>query len=248
MAYRVVLCGTFRKDPTGLRQAFDELRDFGCEILSPKNLDFSRERDGFVYLIGEEADVPARIERRHLDAIQQANFVWFYAPEGYIGTTGALELGFARANGIPVFSRHVPSEPLLQSFVEIVESPSAVLKRLRTLSVPPPAPAIRSFQRYYQEAAVARGYEKETADNCLLLMLEEFGELARALRKRANLTRESGREPEDPALELADIFIYIVHLANLLNLDLGDVVQKKELLNIERFLRRMGSQDVDELR
>src|SRR5438270_45337 len=33
----VVLCGTYRKDPEGLRQTFEQLRDSGFTVLSPTN-------------------------------------------------------------------------------------------------------------------------------------------------------------------------------------------------------------------
>ena len=36
--------------------------------------------------------------------------------------------------------------------------------------------AITRFQNYYRKVAVQRGYERESAQNCLLLMVEEVGE------------------------------------------------------------------------
>jgi NTP pyrophosphatase (non-canonical NTP hydrolase) len=69
-------------------------------------------------------------------------------------------------------------------------------------------------------------------------MLEEFGELARALRKRNKLRRDSKGRVGHEEQELADIFIYVVHMANVLGVDLAEAVHKKEQLNIQRFLRR----------
>src|SRR6266480_1819356 len=95
-----VISGTYRKDPEGLKRAFEELKDFGCNILSPANVAPAREVDGFVYMQGEETELPESIEVRHLSAIQHCHFVCLHAPEGYVGPTAALEVGFARAIGI----------------------------------------------------------------------------------------------------------------------------------------------------
>ena len=69
-------------------------------------------------------------------------------------------------------------------------------------------------------------------------MLEEFGELARALRKHEQLTRHGADLATNEALELADVFIYVVHMANILNLDLSQAVQQKELINIQKLINK----------
>ena len=68
-------------------------------------------------------------------------------------------------------------------------------------------------------------------------MVEEVRELPRAVRKKEKLKRYGAAIRQDEALELADVFIYVVHLANILRVDLSKVVRVKELLNIEKWLR-----------
>jgi len=230
----VVLCGTYRKDPDGLRKTFDQLRDLGFSILSPINAFIEREEHGFVYMRHEKTLSPDQIENKHLDSIQKADFVWFFAPNGYVGPTGALEVGFAHANGIPVYSDTPLNDTVLKGFVETVNSPLTVHDYFRTHQVLPPPPAVRSFQHYYRRVALQRGYSKENVKDCLLLMVEEFGELAKALRKRVHLVRHGKKIENQEALELADVFIYVVHMANILKIDLSKVVQEKELLNIKK--------------
>src|SRR5207237_6134300 len=186
----IVVSGSFRKDLAGFTREFEELRDLGFRILSPTNTRAVSEEDGFVFMEGEETAAPETIELRHLDAIQRSAFVWLHAPEGYVGPSAALEVGFARASGIPVYSRVAPTERVLQNLVQTVSSPSQLVTVLKSHPVPP-LPAVQPFQKYYARAAVRRGYEKESAQDTLLLMLEEFGELARALRKRQKLRRDS---------------------------------------------------------
>ena len=67
-------------------------------------------------------------------------------------------------------------------------------------------------------------------------MVEEVGELARALRKREGLTRYGADSTTNERHELADIFLYVVHMANILDVDLSKIVKEKELLNLQKFL------------
>ena len=236
-AYEVVLSGTYRKDFESLKRTYEEFRDLGCTILSPSNVTIVNEEDGFVYMRGEETESPEKIESRHLAAIQKANFVWLHTPEGYVGPTAALEIGFANAVGVPVYAKELPTDKILQSFVRVVDSPMNLLSNAQA-HPETPAPALKAFQEYYRRAAMQRGYAKENAQDTLLLMVEEVGELARAIRKREKLVRHGSYKNSNEAHELADIFLYVVHMANVLGLDLGSVVKEKESINVEKFLGR----------
>ncbi len=238
----VVISGSFRKDNEGLKRAYEELLDLGCHILSPANVRVATETDGFVFMEGEERQLPEDIEIRHLNAIQEAQFVWLHAPSGYVGTSAALEVGFAHAVGIPVYSSTQVSDPVLGSFVRRALSPRDVVNAVLSQdSRVIPNPLVHAFQKYYSRAAVQRGYAKESARDTLLLMVEEVGELARAIRKREKLQRHGQAIREDPSLELADVFIYVVHMANVLGINLSDVVRQKELLNIEKIVRHSAA-------
>ncbi len=233
----VVICGSFRKDVLGLSKLHQHFLDLHCKILSPSNVDVQREEDGFVYMRGEETQTPEALERRHLDAIERADFVWLHAPEGYIGLSCSLEIGYARAVGTPVFSVLAPLDPVLRTMVSIVDSPGRLVPRPSNTPISIPKPAVARFQNYYRKVAMQRGYERESAQNCLLLMIEEIGELARGLRRDQKLTRDHESSSES-IQELADVFIYVVHMANILNVDLAHIVKEKEEKNWTRFLRK----------
>jgi NTP pyrophosphatase (non-canonical NTP hydrolase) len=235
----LVISGTYRKDFETLKRTYEEFRDLGCDILSPSNVTIVNEEDGFVYMKGEETETPNSIELRHLNAIQKAGFVWLHAPDGYVGVTSALEIGFAHAAGVPVFASHAPSEQVFRSFVQVVPSPSDAILTHKHHLVPKP-PALKAFQEYYRRAAVQRGYSNEGPKECLLLMVEEVGELARALRKRENLVRHGSYNGVSESQELADVFLYVVHMANVLGVDLANIVHDKETLNVTKFLAKMG--------
>lgn len=235
----LVISGTYRKDFENLKRTYEEFRDLGCDVLSPSSVAITSEEDGFVYMKGEETQTPASIEERHLNAIQKASFVWLHAPNGYVGPTSALEIGFAQAAGVPVFAKEAPNEQVFRSFVQVVASPSDVVTT-NLYQAAPPAPALKAFQEYYRRAAIQRGYSKEGPKECLLLMVEEVGELARALRKREKLARHGTYGEANESHELADVFLYVVHMANVLGIDLAHIVRDKEALNITRFLAKMA--------
>ena len=237
----VVISGTYRKDNEGLKRVYAELQDLGCRVLSPTSVQVTSDVDGFVFMKGEQRELPESIELRHLTAIQEAQFVWLHAPEGYVGVSAALEVGFAHAIGIPVYSRTLVSDPILASFVEHVASPKVVVEDVGGQNSRIPSPAVQAFQKYYKRAAVQRGYGNESARDTLLLMVEEVGELARAIRKKEKLQRHGRPIRESEALELADVFIYVVHLANVLGVNLSQVVKQKELLNIEKLLKHSAT-------
>jgi len=234
--YEVVLSGSYRRNVEGLRLLHQELQDLGCVVLSPRSVEPAAEANGFVFMRGEETETPKRIELRHLEAIEKASFMWLHAPEGYVGLSASLEVGFAHAQGVPVFSRDTVKDSTLSSFVKQVDSPSTAMASLSGGSAPVPASNLPALQRYYKRIAAQRGYERETAQNCLLLMVEEVGELARAIRKREKLVRHAPFQT-DAAHEVADVFLYLVHMANILGLDLGSAVRDKEELNSAKFAR-----------
>lgn len=99
----VVVCGSFRRGAEQLRADCLELRRAGANIISPVSIDFvSGHEEGFVRA-AHELETPAPdIEGRHLEAIVRASLIWLHLPGGRLGSSAAVELGFARALGVPV--------------------------------------------------------------------------------------------------------------------------------------------------
>lgn len=71
----------------------------------------------------------------------------------------------------------------------------------------------------------------------MLLLLEETGELAKAIRKKLpNGTVDKNKMEHYTEIEeeVADVFIVLTELCNVLNIDLYQAVLEKERINIER--------------
>jgi NTP pyrophosphatase (non-canonical NTP hydrolase) len=209
------------------------LTALGCELLSPSTIDFVAEVDGFALSAGELSHTPEDIERQHLDLMRHADFVWLHVADGYVGSSAALEIGFAHGLGIPVFAAASPSENILASFVQVVVGPAEACASLRRGNSADPGRPLRALQAYYAIAAKRRGYEDESPQDTMLLLTEELGELARAIRKHVGLKR-AGDDDANVAEEVADVQLYLVHLANVLGTDLGEAVTTKERLNGQR--------------
>jgi len=75
----------------------------------------------------------------------------------------------------------MPKDIVLQKLVRVVTSPQEVLD---ILELEPPVSALQTLRQYYRRATLERRYEDKSAQNRLPLMMEEVGELARALWSR----------------------------------------------------------------
>lgn len=235
---RVVVCGSFRRDTDTLKADFAALADAGCIVLSPRDLDFVAEVDGFVLAAHELDQAPCDIEAAHLDSLQAADFVWLHAPDGYVGPSGALEVGVAHSFGIPVYCRTSPSDIAVSTFAIQVADPFVAAAVALSRGNHTPSRPLQSLQSYYKRVAIQRGFERETAQDTLLLLVEEVGELARAVRKSIGLARATAYEDVDTAAELADVQLYVLHLANVLGVDLAQAVATKERVNATRHRQR----------
>jgi NTP pyrophosphatase (non-canonical NTP hydrolase) len=221
-----VVCGSFRRDQAALRKDFEALVAAGCNVISPLNVDFVAEVKGFAYSEHELQLAPTEVEERHLLAMQRAHMAWLHCPKGYVGRSAAMELGFARALGLRVFAAEAPDDEVIADAVELCASPGAAVTRVGKSLGDAPTQALFTLQGYYVRAAAARGWSHEGSAETIDLLRGEVEELEEAL------TAGTKREAE---LEMADVQLYLVHLANILDVDLGAAVRDKEQINSERF-------------
>lgn len=235
---RVVLCGSFRRDPASLQMSLARLRE-RFEVLAPRSVSFVDLDVDFVRLPDEANQSTREIELRHLEAISEADFVWLHAPDGYVGTSASMEIGHANALGIPVFTDVDLDDEMLASMTLRVSSIDSV--ELVVNDTVKPGAGVDALQRYYRRTSERRGWGGESPRDTLLLMTEEFGELARAVRKSEGLARASEFVDTDVALELADVQLYLVHLANSLGIDLARAVTRKEQINDDRARLRVSA-------
>lgn len=114
---RATLSGSFHKDNEGLQRAYDELITNQCQVLSPHRLDFVDQSALFVRDTAERDESVKSLEMHHLLAIRQSDFVWVHAPDGYIGKSTAMEIGYAIALQKPIFTDQDIEDHTLAVFV-----------------------------------------------------------------------------------------------------------------------------------
>ena len=98
--------------------------------------------------------------------------------------------------------------------------------------------SINEIQSYIKEVMQIRGFNKEkSSDKKILLLVEEVGELAKAIRKNENnLGIDKTKEYNYSSIEseIADVFIVLLSICDILNVDLLKAFLNKEEENIKR--------------
>jgi len=94
--------------------------------------------------------------------------------------------------------------------------------------------SLAEIQKFFKKKADQRGFSDETPQDIILFLIEELGELAKAIRKKSGLKIDNQSKIPEIEDELADVFNYIIHLANQLNIDLTETFYKKEEKNSKR--------------
>ena len=97
--------------------------------------------------------------------------------------------------------------------------------------------SINEIQSYIKEVMEIRGFNKEKSSDKILLLVEEVGELAKAIRKNENnLGIDKTKEYNYSSIEseIADVFIVLLSICDILNIDLLKAFLNKEEENIKR--------------
>ena len=82
---------------------------------------------------------------------------------------------------------------------------------------------LQEVQKYIKEVITIRGFEKQEIEKTMLLLLEEVGELAKAIRKNAtNMSIDNNKINNYDTIEceVADVFIVLSSVCNKLDFDL----------------------------
>ncbi len=93
---------------------------------------------------------------------------------------------------------------------------------------------IEQYQNLIRELVVERGFDKETVPEVFTLLVEEIGELAKAIRKQNGQKVDLSKKQHDVEEEAADVFWLLIDLCNRLGIDLGKAFAAKEIKNSTR--------------
>ena len=79
-----------------IRKLVGQAKALGIEALFP-NLDFGLNKDELT------PEVISRLTREHFAAIDQSSVLYVLCPEGYVGRSVTLEIGYAHAKGKRIY-------------------------------------------------------------------------------------------------------------------------------------------------
>lgn len=93
---------------------------------------------------------------------------------------------------------------------------------------------IVEYQERIKKLVIERGFDEETVPEVFTLLVEEVGELAKAIRKTNGQKIDAAKRQHEVAEELADVFWLLLDLSNRLDIDLAKAFEDKEAVNKKR--------------
>ncbi|MBP3597580.1 MAG: nucleotide pyrophosphohydrolase [Clostridia bacterium] len=92
-------------------------------------------------------------------------------------------------------------------------------------------------QEYIKKVINLRGFSEQKIEQTMLLLTEEVGELAKAIRKdKTSMSIDNNKIKNYDTIEseVADVFIVLCSICNKLDIDLFLALKDKEKENVER--------------
>lgn len=236
---KIVISGSFSRNFEGIKETIKEFKQLGLDVLSPKDSKVLDTVNDFVFLDSDKSTDIKVLEQAHLDAITSADALYIYNSEDYLGDSSKMELGWALALGKPIFCKEKPKDSTIQLFCGQIATPEEtknILENRSPLDSINERSSVAELQKYIHEMVIRRGFDEESPRDAMLMMVEEVGEMAKAMRKYIGLKTDQEKQDRYTKLEheLADVFIYLLDIANLLNVSLFKALHEKEKENETR--------------
>ena len=85
---------------------------------------------------------------------------------------------------------------------------------------------MNTFKEDTQRLCIQKGWDRVPVQTVWLLLIEEIGELASAIRQYSKIYKKTGLKKErgtDVKMEMGDVFSYLFQIAFMLDIDLDDM-------------------------
>jgi hypothetical protein len=133
---RVTVSGSFHRHLHAITRAVYELTDLGIRVISPADPRIVEELGAFRFVASDQFRSIRLVQDRHLDSIRASNFIWLVAPDGYVGQSASMEIGFAAAHNVPVFSVDAVFDLTLREYVRRVDNIAACVRDIEIVRSP----------------------------------------------------------------------------------------------------------------
>jgi len=128
--------GSFHRHMETITAAVHELAALSIRVLSPADPRIVAAQGEFLFVASDPVRSVRLVQDRHLESIRGANFLWLVCPDGYVGQSASMEVGFAAAAGVPIFATRAPSDLTLREYVTIVPTLSEASRAVTAISWP----------------------------------------------------------------------------------------------------------------
>jgi hypothetical protein len=129
---RVAVSGSFHRHMAQITAAVHDLAALSIRVLSPADPRIVAKQGEFLFVASDRVRSVRLVQDRHLESIQAANFLWLVSPDGYVGSSTAMEIGYAAHAGIRVFGTRAPTDLTLREYITVVPSLLAAVRKAET--------------------------------------------------------------------------------------------------------------------
>lgn len=111
----VTISGSFRKHLVHILKIRKQLIDQSVQVLSPRFTNPKNPGEEFVIFSGEEGSSPLNLERHHINSIEKSDALIVCDPDGYVGASALIEIGYANSLGKRIIFTEKPEEFMLDT-------------------------------------------------------------------------------------------------------------------------------------
>lgn len=127
-AIAAAVSGSFHRHMGAITTAVHELASMSIRVLSPADPRVVAAQGEFLFVASDRVRSVRLVQDRHLESIRAASFLWLVCPDGYVGQSASMEVGFAAAAAVPIFATRAPSDLTLREYVTVVPKLSEALR------------------------------------------------------------------------------------------------------------------------
>jgi len=134
--------GSFHRHMDAIAEAVTALSELGVRVLSPAEPRIVASIDGFLFVASDRLRSVRLVQDRHLESIRASAFLWLVAPDGYVGQSASMELGFAVANEVPVYCQNTLPDLTLRQYVKVTPSMAEAVRLASIAASTAPQPLV----------------------------------------------------------------------------------------------------------
>ena len=122
--------GSFHRHMGAITAAVHELAALSVRVLSPADPRIVAYQGEFLFVASDPIRSVRLVQDRHLESIRATDFLWLVCPDGHVGQSASMEIGYAAAIGVPILATQAPSDLTLRQYVKTVPSLATAVRMI----------------------------------------------------------------------------------------------------------------------